>query len=177
MFKLKYLCNFLLILLSFVIVSGCSEDQRIVVLDLVLEIPAGENLDQEKVRQAYRESVKEFGRELLAKQDVQVKDGKTPLIGIIPDSNGIVVNAFKHRNYSVLNGFCEKNECTVIFFTTVLPTEDDLFFSVESHFFARQSGGVYHFKPYLNVNADVLSSPYFWKYKWWEMYRKLTGEK
>ena len=127
MVNLKYFCNFLLILLSFVIVSGCSEDQRIVAMDLVLEIPAGENLDQEKVRQAYRESVKEFGRELGVKQEVQAKDGKIPFFGIIPDSNGIVVNAFKHRDYSILNGFCEENECTVIFFTTVQPTADDLF--------------------------------------------------
>ena len=76
-----------------------------------------------------------------------------------------------------LNSFCEKNECTVIFFTAVAPTDDGQFYCVESHFYTRQSGGVYHFKPYLNVNDNILSTPYFWKYKWWKMYRKLTGEK
>ena len=66
-------------------------------LILFWRFPLKRDLDQERVRQAYQLSVKEFGQELLAKQELKVKDGKSSLIGIVSDSDGTVVKAFKNR--------------------------------------------------------------------------------
>jgi len=169
-----FIIRFFLLLVILFLFTACDDGTKMVmVVPPCIESYSPDLVESSRIAAAYFKAVHNVSVLLHAGDDAKA----APAIKVVQKNLKTVRQAFVNRRYQLLHDYCEKNGASVIFYTQIISARAEGFFQVETHFFDHRSGGVYHFRPYMNVDADALYLVSFWELKLKEMYRKLSGEK
>ncbi len=170
--KLLIAKSYLLLAALLLLFTSCADGVKtVMVVPPYMEHFSLETIDGQRITNAYLKSVHNLSVVLERKN---AEKGTT--VKIAPNNVENVRQAFANRSYQLLHNYCEKNGISVVFYTLIGNARADGFFQVETHFFDDRSNGVYHFRPYMKVDAKALYLTSFWDFKLREMYQKLSGE-